>query len=139
MHALAKALALGYGNNSTLVDLQLNMNLISDEGGSDLFTHLQQNITLSSLDVSANLLGNKTLKAISKLVSTNTTVGLHKLILCCNQFTANSKEKEESRIDNYSKNLAEAVSVNKTLVSVDLRSTDIQPEYVSAIINYCKE
>jgi hypothetical protein len=89
------------------------------------------------LDLSANQLGVKTLQAISQLVVHNITTGLQKLFLNCNSFNVNSKQPQKA--ETLGKQLYEAVSINKHIINIDLRSTDICKEFSDNIHGICKE
>jgi hypothetical protein len=135
--ALGKALSNAQGSNQTLDTLLLNMNSISDDAGAQFFAELVHNTTLEVVDLSANQLGVKTLQAISQLVVHNVTTGLKKLFLNCNTFNANSKQPQKA--ETLGKMLYEAVSINKHIINIDLRSTDIAKEFSDNIHGICKE
>mmetsp|Transcript_4342 Transcript_4342/g.9367 ORF Transcript_4342/g.9367 Transcript_4342/m.9367 type:complete len:362 (-) Transcript_4342:106-1191(-) len=72
--------------NDTLMSLNLRLNNIEDEGGNDLFSSLMKNATLTKINMAANKLGTDSVKAISNLAESHTSI-IESIFLTSNQFS----------------------------------------------------
>ena len=108
-------------NNSTLTELNLSSNEITDEGAETLIEAIQVNTTLQSLDISHNTIFGDGLSSISKINS-----ALCKLNLSSNKIT-----------DEGAMRLAEAIKVNKTLQKLNISKNWISKEGVMRIVEAC--
>ncbi|KAG0333864.1 hypothetical protein BG000_008833 [Podila horticola] len=100
-------------NNSTLVSLNLQDNLIGVHGGMALSEALKTNTTLFSLELAGNKIRENRALALSEVLKTNST--LTTLNLKSNQFG-----------DNGGQMLAEALKTNSTLTTLNLRHNQIR-------------
>lgn len=59
------------GENKSLLELNLRLNRLNDEGGADFFNLLCHNESLTTLDIAANGFGKKTVEALCALIMKN--------------------------------------------------------------------
>ena len=103
-----KALAEALKINTTLRELNLSKNFISDEGGKALAEALKINTTLTKLNLSKNSIGNQGASAIAEALKTNTT--LTTLDFSWNYIDIKGAKK-----------LVEAMKINTTLTTLYLK------------------
>ena len=107
-------------NNSTLTELNLSSNEITDEGAKRLAEAIQVNTTLQSLDISHNTISDNGIFSISDCLKINST--LCKLNLSSNKIT------DEGAI-----RVAEAIQVNTTLQCLDISHNTLSYSGISSI------
>ncbi|KAI9098244.1 hypothetical protein DFS34DRAFT_620121 [Phlyctochytrium arcticum] len=143
----AKCLGAALTQNSALTHLALSMNFVTDAGGASLVQDLKQNTTLQRLQLSSNGLGIASVNAVCDLLKHNGRA-LVFLDLSCNKLgktvvgkAPESSTASESKFDTDAagKLLLEAVSQNKYVTTLDLRSTQISEEYTVAIQGIVQE
>lgn len=115
------------GNNS-LTTLNISCNMIKDEGAKYLASLITENnnIGLQTIDISSNGFGNEGGIAIAKALESNST--LTRLFLKGNLI------KDETGVA-----LCEALKLNKTILKIYLDRTSIKRKYVSEIHGYLRE
>ena len=111
-------------NNSTLTELNLCSNNITDEGVKRLAEAIKVNTTLLSLDISCNTISDNGMSSISDCLKINST--LCKLNLSSNKIT-----------DEGAKRLAGAINVNTTLQELNISKNWISKEGVMRIVEAC--
>ena len=111
-------------NNSTVTELNLSSNNITDEVVKRLAEAIQVNTTLLSLDISCNTISDDGMSSISDCLKINST--LCKLNLSNNKIT-----------DQGAKTLAEAIKVNTTLQELNISKKWISKEGVMRIVEAC--
>ena len=139
-------------NNSTLTELNLSSNKITDEGVRRLVKVIQVNTTLRSLDISHNTTSDDGMSSISDCLKINAT--LSKLNLSNNKITDEVVKMFSEAIqinttlqdinmssnnitDEGAKRLAEAIKVNTTLKELNISKNWISKEGVMRIVEAC--
>ena len=122
----AKLLADALQQNRTLTSLNLAGNQIGDEGAKALAEALTQNRTLTSLSLGANNIGAEGVKALADALKQNRT--LTNLDLGANNIGAEG-----------AKEMAGALQQNRTLTSLDLGNNEIGDEGAKVLADALKQ
>jgi Ran GTPase-activating protein (RanGAP) involved in mRNA processing and transport len=107
------SLLLHENTNTTLQEINLSKNRISDEGVSNLASSLEKNTTITSLDLSDNNITYKGASALAEIIFENTN-NLQKLILSKNRIS-----------DKGASFLASSLQETNSITSLDLSSNNI--------------
>ncbi|KAJ3391413.1 T-complex-associated testis-expressed protein 1 [Lobulomyces angularis] len=111
-----------FGENSQLKVLNLRLNRLGDEGGEELLNLLLKNNFLTTLDLSGNNLGQKSIKSLCTLIRKNCPK-LRRIDISCNKLGSRGGEKINQIINNLSGVVEKGNNTNSRVNSAGTQSS----------------